>query len=149
MGVWKLLLCGLCPRVPKVASEAHSVFVACSCSMCVPITHVASIVTVGSVRLAGLDFFLFSIPSPNHSIHQSIDPWTPTLAFYFGLGPIAFWYATVNRLILIPFWLILLGRSLPYAAMRLNDISPRPDTVVANGSGGGANPGFTTDGVAT
>lgn len=67
------------------------------------------------------------------------------------LGPIAFWYATVNRLILIPFWLIILGRSLPYAAMRLNDVSPQPEAAaVANGGGGGgASPGFTTEGVAS
>jgi hypothetical protein len=42
-------------------------------------------------------------------------------------GPIAFWYAAVNRLLLIPLWLILLGLRLPYAAMKLNEIA---DTTV-------------------
>ncbi len=36
-------------------------------------------------------------------------------------GPIAFWYSAVNRLLLIPLWLILLGLRLPYAVMKLND----------------------------
>ena len=34
-------------------------------------------------------------------------------------GPIAFWYAAVNRLILLPFWLLMLGTRLPYAAEKL------------------------------
>jgi hypothetical protein len=36
-------------------------------------------------------------------------------------GPIAFWYGAVNRLLLIPLWLIILGIRLPYAAMKLNE----------------------------
>lgn len=42
-------------------------------------------------------------------------------------GPIAFWYGSVNRLILIPLWLIILGRRLPYAVLKLNEPM---DTVV-------------------
>ena len=42
-------------------------------------------------------------------------------------GQIAFWYAAVNRLLLIPAWLIMLGLRLPYAAMKLNE--PQ-DTIV-------------------
>jgi len=33
---------------------------------------------------------------------------------------IAFWYSAVNRLILIPLWLVLLGLRLPYASVKLN-----------------------------
>jgi hypothetical protein len=36
-------------------------------------------------------------------------------------GPIAFWYGIVNRCILIPTWLIILGLRLPYAANKLTD----------------------------
>ena len=45
---------------------------------------------------------------------------------------IAFWYASVNRLLLIPYWLIVLGRSLPYAALRLSH-SGNPDNAPTNG----------------
>ena len=33
---------------------------------------------------------------------------------------IAFWYSAVNRLILIPSWLVILGTRLPYASLKLN-----------------------------
>ena len=33
---------------------------------------------------------------------------------------IAFWYSAVNRLVLIPVWLIILGTRLPYANLKLN-----------------------------
>jgi hypothetical protein len=33
---------------------------------------------------------------------------------------IAYWYASINRLILLPIWLILLGIQLPYAIMKTN-----------------------------
>jgi len=33
---------------------------------------------------------------------------------------IAFWYSSVNRLILLPTWLLLLGSRLPYASLKLN-----------------------------
>lgn len=36
-------------------------------------------------------------------------------------GPIAFWYGSVNRLLLIPLWLIWLGIRLPYAILKLNE----------------------------
>jgi len=36
-------------------------------------------------------------------------------------GPIVFAYASINRCILLPIWLILLGFRLPYAAMKLNE----------------------------
>jgi len=39
---------------------------------------------------------------------------------FITFGKIAFWYSGVNRLILIPTWLILLGMRLPYAAVKLN-----------------------------
>jgi len=39
---------------------------------------------------------------------------------FITFGQIAFWYSGVNRLILIPTWLILLGLRLPYAAVKLN-----------------------------
>lgn len=35
-------------------------------------------------------------------------------------GRVAFWYAAVNRLVLLPGWLLVLGWRLPYAAMTLN-----------------------------
>lgn len=37
-----------------------------------------------------------------------------------SFAKIAFWYSAVNRLILIPTWLILLGARLPYASLKLN-----------------------------
>jgi len=36
-------------------------------------------------------------------------------------GPIAFWYAIVNRCVLLPTWLIMLGLRLPSAANKLNE----------------------------
>jgi len=36
-------------------------------------------------------------------------------------GPIAFWYGAVNRLLLMPLWLIILGFRLPYALIKLNE----------------------------
>merc|ERR1712176_752094 len=33
---------------------------------------------------------------------------------------IAFWYSSVNRLILLPSWLLILGIRLPYASLKLN-----------------------------
>eukprot|EP00934_Nitzschia_sp_Nitz4_P007965 Nitzschia sp. Nitz4//scaffold45_size130396//101118//101936//NITZ4_003466-RA/size130396-processed-gene-0.199-mRNA-1//1//CDS//3329552449//7955//frame0 len=41
---------------------------------------------------------------------------------------IAFWYASLNRLVLLPLWLLMLGWKLPYAAMKLNE------TTVKDGS---------------
>jgi hypothetical protein len=35
-------------------------------------------------------------------------------------GKIAYWYGSLNRLILLPLWLILLGVQLPYAFMKTN-----------------------------
>lgn len=37
-----------------------------------------------------------------------------------SFATIAFWYAGVNRLVLIPTWLIILGTRLPYANLKLN-----------------------------
>lgn len=45
-------------------------------------------------------------------------------------GNIAFWYAAVNRLLLIPLWLLILGCRLPYAAMKLNEIEGEQPIVV-------------------
>lgn len=42
-------------------------------------------------------------------------------------GPIAFWYGAVNRLLLMPLWLIILSVRLPYAAMKIHEPT---DTVV-------------------
>jgi len=33
---------------------------------------------------------------------------------------IAFWYSSINRLILLPSWLLILGSRLPYASLKLN-----------------------------
>mmetsp|Transcript_62226 Transcript_62226/g.93971 ORF Transcript_62226/g.93971 Transcript_62226/m.93971 type:complete len:276 (+) Transcript_62226:256-1083(+) len=46
-------------------------------------------------------------------------------------GQIAFWYAAVNRLILIPMWLLMLGCRLPYAAMKLNEMAVEPTVIDA------------------
>ena len=35
-------------------------------------------------------------------------------------GKVAFWYSAVNRLILIPMWLIVLALKLPYASVKMN-----------------------------
>ena len=43
-------------------------------------------------------------------------------------GQIAFWYAAVNRLVLIPMWLILLGWRLPYASLKLNEPGMNSET---------------------
>ena len=40
---------------------------------------------------------------------------------YKLFGPIAFWYAIINRCVLIPLWLIILGLRLPHAANKLNE----------------------------
>lgn len=44
-------------------------------------------------------------------------------------GQIAFWYSGVNRLLLIPTWLILLGLRLPYAGVKLNQQAHMRDQV--------------------
>lgn len=44
---------------------------------------------------------------------------------YKTFGLIAFWYSGVNRLVLIPTWLILLGCRLPYASLKLNQQAHR------------------------
>jgi hypothetical protein len=51
---------------------------------------------------------------------------------------IAFWYAAVNRLILLPTWLILLGLRLPYASVKLNQQTAANDN--GDGDGGEAVP---------
>lgn len=51
-------------------------------------------------------------------------------------GPIAFWYAIVNRCILIPLWLIILGLRLPYAAIKLNESTDMTDMQRAPTSNG-------------
>ena len=56
-------------------------------------------------------------------------------------SPIALWYGTVNRLILIPYWLIVLGRSLPYAQLKLNESSP---PTINGGDGNGDGPMTTS-----
>jgi hypothetical protein len=40
-------------------------------------------------------------------------------------GQIAFWYSAVNRLLLIPTWLLLLGCRLPVASVKLNQQAHR------------------------
>jgi hypothetical protein len=50
---------------------------------------------------------------------------------------IAFWYAAVNRLILLPTWLILLGLRLPFAVMKLNQQKAATTTAAADNQGGG------------
>ena len=46
-------------------------------------------------------------------------------------SPIAIWYGTVNRLILLPYWLFVLGRSLPYAQLKLIETMGAPNTNAA------------------
>jgi hypothetical protein len=43
---------------------------------------------------------------------------------YRTFGQIAFWYSAVNRLVLMPSWLIMLGMRLPYASVKLNHHAP-------------------------
>ena len=50
---------------------------------------------------------------------------------YHIFAPISFWYAGVNRLLLLPLWLIILSIRLPYAALKLNE--PADSTVDAQG----------------
>jgi hypothetical protein len=38
-------------------------------------------------------------------------------------GQIAFWYSSVNRLLLIPIWLVVLALKLPYASVKMNQAS--------------------------
>ena len=40
---------------------------------------------------------------------------------------IAFWYSSVNRIILLPTWLLILGLRLPYASLKLNQQSHMRD----------------------
>jgi hypothetical protein len=42
------------------------------------------------------------------------------LVGFSTFGKIAFWYSSVNRLLLLPGWLLLLGCRLPVAGMKLN-----------------------------
>jgi hypothetical protein len=42
---------------------------------------------------------------------------------YRTFGQIAFWYSAVNRLVLMPSWLIMLGMRLPHASVKLNQHS--------------------------
>eukprot|EP00934_Nitzschia_sp_Nitz4_P008533 Nitzschia sp. Nitz4//scaffold45_size130396//103795//104607//NITZ4_003468-RA/size130396-processed-gene-0.200-mRNA-1//1//CDS//3329552455//8523//frame0 len=44
---------------------------------------------------------------------------------------IAFWYSMVNRLVLLPLWLLVLGWKLPYAAMKLNEGNASASAVVS------------------
>jgi hypothetical protein len=45
-------------------------------------------------------------------------------------GNIAFWYAAVNRLVMIPIWLLMLGSRLPYATMKLNEMATTEAVVI-------------------
>ena len=85
------------------------------------------------------------------SRHQKLDRQSPLGGFWNALGlfigllslldfvteilrsvsfkvfsDIAFWYGTLNRLILLPAWLIVLGWRLPYALMRLESKQQLP-----------------------
>jgi hypothetical protein len=55
---------------------------------------------------------------------------------YRMFGQIAFWYSSVNRLLLIPTWLLLLGCRLPVASVKLNQQTHRQASVPSpmNGS---------------
>jgi hypothetical protein len=48
---------------------------------------------------------------------------------------IAFWYGTVNRLIFIPLWLIVLGWRLPYALLKLEEEEEKKETFEAKADG--------------
>lgn len=43
-------------------------------------------------------------------------------------GPIAFWYACVNRLVLLPVWLLMLACRLPLATVKLEQPADEPQT---------------------
>jgi hypothetical protein len=56
-------------------------------------------------------------------------------------GKIAYWYASLNRLILLPIWLILLGLRLPYAVMKTNQqAASSASTPGENGAAGAPTP---------
>ena len=62
------------------------------------------------------------------------------LVGFSTFGKIAFWYSSVNRLLLLPGWLLMLGCRLPVAGMKLNQYNAQarqgpPSASMQNGEG--------------